>query len=260
MFEQINFEKNIKKFCSVALIQPDKSEKKRTYDKYIPKNQLIYKTSGEVITYFNGKTTRITPGMVYIIPKCDNAEYRIERTEVGDCIDIYFDTDLPFCGELICFDFSSDKEMENLFRSVYKLWLLKTDGYYYKAMATVYEILYKMTLKSKKYVPNYKYQLIEKGVEYIREHMYDKDMDYYMPSKICGISYTYFKKLFIEKFGMPPVKYINSLKLERSVELLATNEYSVGKIAKECGFENVYYFSKKFKEKYGSSPTEYITK
>lgn len=257
MLEQQNTHKNIKEIYSVTLIQPDKSEKRRVYDKYVPRYQLIYKISGEVITHFNNKTVRILPGMVYILPKCDNADYYIERRIVGDCIDIFFDTDYPLVDELFCLDFSCDKEMDSLFQSVYKLWISKNDGFYYKTMSMVYEILYKMVLKSKKYAPYYKYEKIEKGVEYIRNHLYDNNIDYYTPSKKCNISYTYFKKLFIEKFGIPPVQYVNTLRLERSRELLLTNEYSIGEIAKMCGFENTYYFSKKFKEKYQYAPTIY---
>lgn len=248
---------NISELYSVALISPDKSEKKKTYERLVPRYQLIYKISGEVITHFNGKAARIVPGTAYIIPKCSNAEYYIERTEVGDCIDIFFDTDYPVTDELFCLDFSADKEMKNLFQYACRLWLFKPDGYYYKTMAVVYEILHKMTVKSSKYLPGYKYKKIENGIEYIRNHMYDNNIDYYMPSKICGISYTYFKELFIEKFGLPPVKYVNNMRLERSKELLFANEYSIGEIAKMCGFENTYYFSRKFKEKYQLSPSSF---
>lgn len=123
-------------------------------------------------------------------------------------------------------------------------------------MSMVYEILYEMILKDNKYLPNSKYQKIESGIEYIHNNLYN-EINYYLPSELCGISYTYFKKLFIEKFGIPPVQYVNNLRLERGKELLLTNQYSVGEIAKMCGFENTYYFSKKFKEKYHCAPTLY---
>lgn len=248
---------NIAGIFSVALIQPDKAEKRKKYDKNVPKYQLIYKISGEVTTHFNGKTAQITPGMVYIIPKCSDADYYIERRTVGDCIDIFFDTNKPLLDELFCLDFSSSPRIYDLFQKVYKLWISKADGYYYKCLSIVYEILYEMVLKSKKYIPNNKYKQIESGIEYIKAHLYDRDIDYYLPSKICGISYTYFKSLFIEKFGVPPIRYVTSLRLERAKELLLTNQYSVSEIAALCGFENVYYFSKMFKEKYQYAPTVY---
>lgn len=260
MLKNKNSQINIKEIYSVTLIRPDRSEKTKTFDKFIPRYQLIYKLSGEVTTTFNGKTFRITPGCVYVIPKCDNAEYRIERAEIGDCIDIIFDTDLPPADELTLVNFSSDEKMKNLFMSVYRLWLTKPDGYCYKVLSIVYEILYETVLKSANYTPNHKYKKTEKGVEYLQKHLYDKNIDYTVPSELCGISYTYFKKLFIEKFGMPPVKYVVNMRLERGAELLSTDLYSVGEIARLCGFENVYYFSKKFKEKYLMSPSEYKKK
>lgn len=255
MFENKNF--NIKEIMSVALIKPKENEGRIIhYSNKIPRNELIYKLSGEVITHFGGKVYHIKPGMVYVIPKSDNADYYIERTDPGDCIDIFFDTDLQLGENLLLFDFEKNNKMQGLFQKIYQLWITKSSGYYLKCMSVTYEILYEMMLKSEQYAPKSKYKMIEQGIEYLHHHLYT-DIDYQIPSELCGISYTYFKKLFIEKFGVPPVKYVNNMRLERSRELLLTNKYSIGEIAKMCGFENVYYFSKKFKEEYQLSPAAY---
>lgn len=255
MFENQNF--NIEKIISAALIKPQKNENTVIhYGDKIPRYELVYKISGEVVTHFKGEVFHIRQGMAYIIPKCDNADYYIERTVPGDCIDIFFDTDTELAQKLRIVDFNENTKILVLFQSLYKLWITRPRGYYFKCMSVLYEILYMMILKSDKYSPNSKLKKIESGIEYIHNNLYT-DINYYEPSKICGMSYTYFKKLFIEKFGIPPVQYVNNMRLERSRELLLTNKYSVGEIAKMCGFENVYYFSGKFKEKYGLSPTEY---
>lgn len=255
MFKNKDF--NLKEISSVALIEPKPTEGKIIhYSKKVPLHELIFKLSGEVITHFNQKTFCIKPGMVYIIPKSDNVDYYIERTIPGDCIDIFFDTDIPLGEDLMLFNFENDSRIQHLFQKIYKLWLTKPRGYYFKSMSAMYEILYEITLKSEQYLPKSKYKTIEKGVEYLHNNLYTS-IDYKTPSMLCGISYTYFKKLFIERFGVPPVQYVNNMRLERSNELLLTNKYSVGEIAKMCGFENVYYFSKKFKEKYHLSPGAY---
>lgn len=255
MFENKGF--NIKEIYSVALIKPQKNESGIIhYGNKTLRSQLIYKLSGEVITHFNKKVFHIKPGMVYIIPKSENADYYIERAIPGDCIDIFFDTDISLGENLVLLDFDENVKILNLFQKIYNLWIKKYNGYYFKCMSAVYEILYEMLLKSEQYSPKSKYKMLEPGIEYIHNNLYD-DIDYKLPSKICGISYTYFKKLFIEKFGVSPIRYVNNMRLERSRELLLTNKYSVGEIAKICGFENTYYFSKKFKEKYQASPTAY---
>lgn len=255
MFKNRDF--NLKEISSVALIEPKPTECKMIhYSKKIPRHELIFKLSGEVITHFNQKTFRIKPGMVYIIPKSENVDYYIERTIPGDCIDIFFDTDIPLGKDLMLFNFENDSRIQQLFQKTYKLWLTKPSGYYFKCMSATYEILYEITLKSEQYSPKSKFKAIEKGVTYLHNNLYTT-IDYKMPSKLCSISYTYFKKLFIERFGVPPVQYVNNMRLERSCELILINKYSLGEIAKMCGFENVYYFSKKFKEKYQLSPTAY---
>lgn len=180
--------------------------------------------------------------MVYLIPKCQHANYSIERPVVGDCIDIFFDTDVPFLDELFCLDFSNHQKMKAAFQTCYHLWISKADGAYFKILSLVYEILYEMLLKHKKYPPCQTFQKIETGVEYLQNHLYDHQINYYLPSKLCGISYTYFKKPFIEQFSVPPIQYVTNLRLERAAELLLTNQYSVSEIAGMCGFENVYYF------------------
>lgn len=255
MFENKSF--NIKEISSVTLIKPRENEHGTIhYGNKVPLFELIYKLSGEVITHFGGKAYHIKPEMVYIIPRSDNADYYIERTIPGDCIDIFFDIDIDFNTELLLIDFNENNKIQSLFQKIYKLWITKPSGYYFKCMSVMYEILYEITLKSEQYSPKNKYKITERGIEYIHDNLYS-DIDYKMPSKICGISYTYFKKLFIEKYGIPPVQYVNNMRLERGRELLLTNKYSVGEIAKICGFENMYYFSKKFKEKYQCSPTAY---
>lgn len=255
MFENKSI--NIKEIFSVDLIKPKASEGKTVhYGRTVLRYELIYKLSGEVLTHFNKNVFQIKPGMVYIIPKSDNADYYVERTNPGDCIDIFFDTDIRLSENLIILDFEKDNKIQSLFQTIYKLWITKPRGYYFKCMSMTYEILYEMLSKSEQYSPKSKYRKIEKGIEYLHNNLYT-DVDYKIPSELCKISYTYFKKLFIEKFGVPPVQYVNNIRLERSCELLLTNKYPIGEIAKMCGFENVYYFSKKFKEKYRLSPSEY---
>ena len=107
MFENKGF--NIKEISSVALIKPKENESRIIhYGNKLPRYELIYKLSGEVITHFNKKSYHIKPGMVYILPKSENADYYIERIIPGDCIDIFFDTDIPSGENLILLDFDEN--------------------------------------------------------------------------------------------------------------------------------------------------------
>ena len=77
---------------------------------------------------------------------------------------------------------------------------------------------------------------------------------------LCGMSDTYFRRLFVEEFGMTPVKYITNLRMEHITELLRSNYYTVEEVAEACGFNNVNYFSLFVKKETGLPPTAYRAK
>ncbi len=247
----------ISEIRSVVFVKAQPPDKKQSrYGPRMPKYELVYKLSGECFTNFNGKRLHNLPDTIELLPKTENADYFVEYVEPGECIDIHFDTisPMPDCAMMI--EIRDNKKLRSLFLKVYQLWTGRKDGYEYNCMSVFYDILSEIVSVGY-YIPKEKYDSIKKGIDYLRLRCFDKDIDYYEPSRLCGISYTYFKRLFVKKFGMPPVKYVTKLRLEYACELIEAQRYSVGDIAVMCGFDNVYYFSKKFKEAYGVSPTNY---
>ena len=218
---------------------------------------MIYRISGENYTYFNGKRLHVVQGCVYFLPKCESAVYYVERMSAGECIDIFFDTDLPFYTEAFTVNAEANKKLQPLFENLLHIWISKKEGYYYKCVALFYEIISELQKTVISYLPESKYKLIEKGVDYLHAHCYDEEIDYGSLATLCGISYSYFKRLFTSRFGLPPVQYVTKLKTDRAKELLTTALYSVTEISRMCGFKNVYYFSRVFKNETGISPSMY---
>ena len=56
---------------------------------------------------------------------------------------------------------------------------------------------------------------------------------------------------------MTPTTYIKINRLNKAVNLLSTNNYSVSEVASLCGFNEPNYFTRCFKAHFGKSPTEY---
>ena len=74
--------------------------------------------------------------------------------------------------------------------------------------------------------------------------------------RLCGVSDTYFRRLFEERFGMPPKKYLLHSRLTQAKAILDSGEYdSIAGVAEAVGFEDGLYFSKAYKAKYGTPPT-----
>lgn len=245
--------------ATVMYVKPPQQRYTR-FDPHRPHYELVYKLSGETKTTLNGKVMNNLPDTVEYLPRCEDAEYFVDRIEFGDCIDIVFDTDCEMPQEAFVTDCSQNKKIAPLFHKIHQVWLAKQDGYYYRSMALLYEILAELTKPYGNYLTKETYRKIEKGIEYLRIHCLDKNIDFYMPSTVCEISYTYFKKLFVKKFNLTPIQYVTKLRVERACELLNANRHTVTEVADLCGFENVYYFSTVFKKHIGISPKQYRIK
>ena len=68
---------------------------------------------------------------------------------------------------------------------------------------------------------------------------------------------TYFVKRFGKCFGMPPLAYLNKLRIYYAMELLSSAQDSVEDIARRVGIHDPSYFARVFKKYTGTSPSEY---
>jgi AraC-like DNA-binding protein len=72
-----------------------------------------------------------------------------------------------------------------------------------------------------------------------------------------GISYTHFRRIFLQHTGLSPRQYHIQIRINRAKDLLASSDLSVSEIAERLGFSSVFYFSRLFHQKTGQSPLAY---
>lgn len=72
-----------------------------------------------------------------------------------------------------------------------------------------------------------------------------------------NLSPPYFCYLFKSITGVPPAKYLKSLRLEQAAMLLTTTFLSVKEIVKRVGLTDESHFVRDFKRFYGLTPSEY---
>ncbi len=233
-------------------------QSKTTFTNQLESSELIYHFSGKSIVYFNGKMLDIQEDTIRFLPKVENREYIVERKESGECVDIFFDTDIPISDEAFIVKATKNANIGNLFKKIFSIWVSKNDGYYFECIALLYKIFAEM--QKQNYIPQNQYNLIKPAIEYIEENFLGSKISVNFLANKCGISEVYLKKLFIKKFNMPPVKYIIQLKINHACDLLRSQRYSITQVAELCGYDNIYFFSRQFKEYVGTSPSVFIKK
>lgn len=72
-----------------------------------------------------------------------------------------------------------------------------------------------------------------------------------------NLSPPYFCYLFKSITGVPPAKYLKSLRMQQAAMLLTTTFLSVKEIVSRAGFTDESHFVRDFKRLYGLTPSEY---
>lgn len=220
--------------------------------------ELIFNVTTTNTVYFAGKKLDNVPDSVRFLPRgISEGEYIVENTKSGYCIDIYFDTEdkMPDFALVL----KNMSELKPMFEKAYNVWQSKKNGYYYECMSILYSIIRRIKLHGEKYKSSDKTAQILPAYEYMLDNFTSPYFDYDQMCMKCGLSYSYFKELFIARYGISPVKYLTFLRMEKAKELLITGIYSVTEVSVMCGFDSVYYFSKVFKSNIGVTPKNYRT-
>jgi len=76
-------------------------------------------------------------------------------------------------------------------------------------------------------------------------------------ARICGVSYGYFSRTFNECMKMKFSDYVNRVRINQSVQLLATTNLSITDIALSTGFSTSSYYIEVFKKYKSISPKRF---
>ncbi len=88
--------------------------------------------------------------------------------------------------------------------------------------------------------------------EYIDKHYAEVNLSDI--AQACGFSYYYFSKIFKAYFHRSFNDYVNLVRVNKSIELLADNRLSITEVALRSGFSSASYYIKIFKQLKNISP------
>lgn len=221
-----------------------------------PTAVLIFKLSGESVYRFNDRSLRLNRGEVLYIPKGTRYSYGKVSSEDSRYVLINFLAEsAPEKPEKYRLDGVLD--FEEFCQKLCRQSLLDTPQEQYRTLALFYRALEGICEAEKTAAgDDGALRRIAPAVTYLQDHIYDGGLRITELHSLCGVSDTYFRKLFTSRFGVGPKQYVQQLRLRRAWDILAQGEYStVSQVAKQVGFDDPLYFSKLFRAAYGVAPT-----
>jgi AraC family transcriptional regulator len=93
-------------------------------------------------------------------------------------------------------------------------------------------------------------------IDYMTAHLEDSiDLDDL--AAVACLSPFHFARLFRKKTGVPPYRYLSSMRLERAKKLLTHTNVQLSEIALVCQFSNQTNFTRAFRQFAGLTPNVY---
>jgi AraC-like DNA-binding protein len=218
---------------------------------------LIFVSAGKIIYKMNNKHYLSDPDHALLLPR--GANYFLESITDSESLLIDFSTVIPIdYPEIVSFKLNSSSLFLNYFHQIDKIWTFKKNSYKLKCLTGLYDILAKLNdLTLMPYTPDYKFAQIEPSINYLESHYGDPELSNEVLAEKSNISTVYFRKLFSEKYGVPPMKYVQNRRIDKASEMLLGNYSTVTDIAYSVGFKSINHFSRVFKKATGHSPREY---
>lgn len=98
--------------------------------------------------------------------------------------------------------------------------------------------------------------IIQTGIRYMEEHPCQR-LNVAEVAAMCGVSISYFERIFKSYAGIPPIEYINNLKIYHMKEMLQDNKLTLDEIAEKMDYCDSSYLCRLFKKMTGMTPKEY---
>ena len=202
----------------------------------------------------NGYIMRTAGNSLFYLPR--GSSYHVEQIQNGGCYAINFAADIsdgPFCVTL-----RNTDQLRRNFKAATDAWKSKDSLRVALAMRAVYDSVCNAKKElHKQYVPKARLSIIDPAIDVIDKQFADNSLNISYLASLCGISEVYFRRLFLNTFGISPKEYIIQKRIEYAKTLLSSKDFSVGEVGILCGYTEPCHFSREFSKRVGISPMQY---
>ena len=217
-----------------------------------PFHALSFRITGDAEFLYDSGSTLVKSKDIIFVPKKFDYTQNAKNEEL---IVVHLNCEKELPSEIVKFTTENPQYFERKFKELYSVWMKQQSGYRYECKS----IFYKIIMAIEREIANKNFHTdnrIADAIDYIHDNFMIGEISVEFLANMCGMSDTYFRRLFVQKTLMTPIKYIRSLKLNYAIELINSGYYNVREIADKCGFSTVNYFSLFIKKETGFSPSE----
>lgn len=91
------------------------------------------------------------------------------------------------------------------------------------------------------------------AVDYIYTH-YMEQIKVSTLAEMCHFSESYFRKVFLKTKGLPPLEYLNCIRIREAARMLLQTNLPIRVISERCGYQAVSSFERNFTKRMGKLP------
>lgn len=222
-------------------------------------SSFLYILEGEYrYNYSNGRFTAKKGDIVYL-PRKSTYKYDV-KTANAKCMQIEFNSyyDGEACSFALC-PMVAIEDADSLCKEIFSktIYLQTTDpkNESIKTTANMFTLLGLFQDKLKGINSSSSYKKILPAIDYIKQNFTDKIYVEQLAS-LCNLSASQVRRIFKKELGLCPIDYKNKI-VEDAAKLLIRGDNTIGEIAENLGFDNIYAFSQFFKKRFGVSPTAF---
>lgn len=243
----------ITKICGALYVPPNtgtRIHKDRPFHGFV----LNTADSDKTYVFSDGRVMNTYGCYLFYLPK--GSSYEVKTPIIGGCYAINFDAEIaddPFAIKL-----RNAESVRKRFHTACNEWKTNSSVRNCAAMEAIYDAIFHIQKEIKaEYMTTDKLNLIEGAVEEIEQHFNLPSVSIAALAEGCGISEVYFRKIFIQRFGISPKEYIIQKRMDFAKRLLLSGELGISETAELCGYTEPCHFSREFKKHFGVSPKNF---
>ncbi len=219
---------------------------------------FVFKINGQSVYKFKNKSILFKENEMLFIPKGTTYEVNRISPDESEYLLINFDATIDNAS-VAKYSFDGFFDIEYMYDNLAKLWLFGEQTEKFKCISIFYNVLsYISASDNASYAYKKSYSRIEPAIKYLHDNIFSTTLKTDDLHRLCGISDTYFRKIFKANFGTTPQAYIINKRLSHARSVISNGDYStVADVSLSVGYQDPFYFSRLFSKKYGCPPSEY---